>query len=162
MSVYKLDKLMAETRRLAAEYRKTTGSPLAVSGELARFDAARLLDLELCEQRGNGVDAIGRGKRAGRRIQIKGRVIFDEHKGGQRIGQLNPEGEWDSVVLIIMDEEYEPVEIFEVTREAIMEAIESKQESQRTKRGALSVAKFKAIGESVWRHEATSGSNANV
>ena len=45
MAVYKLDKLMAETRRLAAEYRRSTGSTLPVSAELAKFDAISLLGL---------------------------------------------------------------------------------------------------------------------
>ena len=38
---------MSETRRLASEYRRATGKPLAVSGEIARYDASRLLGLEL-------------------------------------------------------------------------------------------------------------------
>lgn len=151
MGIYAVDKLMAEARRLAAEYRRTTGKPLGISGEIAEFDAARLLDLELTKDDSHPYDAIGKGSRAGRRIQIKGRAIFDENKPGHRIGQLKLDKEWDSVVLVIMNDNYEPLEIYEAERSEIEEAMASARESNRNKRGAMSVAKFKVIGKLVWR-----------
>ena len=47
MSVYSYDKLIEETRKLAAEFRRTTGTMLPVSGEIARHDVSHLLGLEL-------------------------------------------------------------------------------------------------------------------
>ena len=140
---------MKEARNLAAQYRKATGKPLGISSEIAEHDAARLLNLELCHDRSAGIDAIGHGEREGKRIIIKGRAIFDETKSGHRIGQLKLEKEWDSVVLVIMDEEYQPVELYEADRAEIAEALE-KSQSKRANRGAMSVAKFKAIGKLVW------------
>ncbi len=154
MAVYSVDKLIAEARRLSAEYRKATGRPLGgVSGEIAEYDAARLMDLEICEPKPGGYDAIGRGKRAGMRIQIKGRTIFDEGKAGQRIGQLKVEQEWDSVMLVLMDENLDAFEIYEAAREDIMQAVTDSNVSNRNKRGAMSVAKFKAISQLVWTRE---------
>lgn len=153
MGIYAVDKLMAEARRLAAEYRKATGKPLGISSEIAEFDAARLLDLELNKNDASGFDAIGRGKRQGKRIQIKGRAIFDENKPGHRIGQLKLDKPWDSVVLVIMNDNYEPLEIYEAERAEIEEAIDTSRESSRNKRGAMSVAKFKIIGKLVWTCE---------
>ncbi len=153
MSVYSVDKLISEARKLAADYRKATGKSLGgVSGEIALNDAARLLDLELCDSSVGGYDAIGRGRLEGKRIQIKGRAIFDEGKSTQRIGQLKIDQEWDSVVLVLMNESYEPVEIYELDREKIMDDL-SGAESKRKKRGAMSVAKFKIIGQLVWRED---------
>ncbi len=152
MSVYALDKLIAETRRLAAAYRRATGQSLPVSGEIARHDVARILGLELCESRVKGVDAVGRGEREGLKIQIKGRVIADERKGGHRIGQLNRDGDWDLVILSLMDADYEPYEIYEATREEILEVLDS-QHSSRARRGAMSVARFRIIGRLVWSRE---------
>lgn len=150
MELYSLDKLITEARHLAAEYRKATGKPLGISAEIARHDAARLLGLKLVqEQAALGYDAIGEGRWEGKHIQIKGRAIFDETKGGQRIGQLQAEKQWDSLVLVIMDENFEPVEIYEAEREDILESI-SKSKSRR---GAISVAKFKIIGQLVWTQE---------
>ena len=151
MTVYSIDKLITETRRLAAEFRRSTGQSLPVSGEIARHDAARLLGLTLCEQRTGGVDAIGNDQREGQRIQIKSRVITTDKKTGARIGQLNPNGDWDTVLLVIMDQDYEPCEIYEATREEVQEAMSGS--SNRSSRGALSVAKFRIIGWLVWTRE---------
>jgi hypothetical protein len=142
---------MDETRRLAAEYRRATGKPLAVSSELAVYDAARLLDLAIAEDVQAGIDAIGQvGERQGRRYQIKARTIFDEAKGGQRIGQLKVEQEWDAVLLVLMDENYEPFEIYEADRATLEEALAEAQKSKRSKRGAMSVARFKIIAQLAW------------
>lgn len=156
MGVYSVDKLITEARRIAAEYRRATGKPLAgVTSEVCQYDAARLLDLELTQPAGGGggYDAIGRGKREGQKIQIKGRAIFDESKSGQRIGQLKLEQEWDAVVLVLMDENLEPYEIYEATRAEITEAIGEGSSSKRNKRGIMSVAKFRAIGQLAWTRE---------
>jgi hypothetical protein len=153
-SLYSIDTLMNQTRKLAKEYREAMGRPLAVSNELAVYDAARLLKLDITDDNEAGYDAVGReGERAGKRYQIKARAIFDESKSGQRVGQVKMDKQWDSVLLIIMDDNYEPREIYEASREVLTEALEEGKESKRAKRGAMSVAKFKIIGEQVWSAE---------
>lgn len=154
-AVYAVDKLINEARRLASEYRRAMGKPLAgVSAEIAEYDAARLLDLELVKPGSEaGYDAIGRGPRAGQRIQIKGRTIFDEAKKGQRIGQIKIEQPWDSVLLVLMDENHDAYEIFEARRADLEPHLEKAGESRRAKRGPISVAKFKIIGRLVWTRE---------
>ncbi len=155
MSVYAVDKLITEARKLAADYRRATGKPLGgVSSEICQHDAARLLDLEICDSRAGGYDAIGRGSRSGKKIQIKGRAIFDERKSGYRIGQLKTDQEWDSVMLVLMDENLEPFEIYEAERAAIMADLEQAKESRRSTRGAMSVAKFKNLARLVWSLDA--------
>ncbi len=154
MGIYSVDKLIAETRRLAAEYRRATGQPLPVSGEIAAYDASCHLDLELLQPPPGGYDAVGRsGPRKGMRFQIKGRAIFDEQKGGHRIGQLRAEQEWDRVLLVIMDENFETTEIYEADRDEVLEALQDGGSSKRAKRGAMSVARFKAIARLVWTRE---------
>ncbi len=153
MGVYSVNKLMTEARRLAAEYRKTTGKPLAISNEIALFDAARLLELEVPEVSEAGYDAIGLGKRDGLRIQIKARALFDESKSGQRIGQLKLDKEWDLVMLVLMDENYEPSEIYEAERAAVLDSLEGRESSQRNRRGAMSIARFRHISRLVWTRE---------
>ena len=152
MSLYSYDKLIEETRKLAAEFRRTTGTMLPVSGEIARHDVSRHLDLELNQEHSAGCDAIGRNEREGLRIQIKSRVVGDSVKPGHRIGQLNPDGNWDLVILSLMDDEFEPLEMYQASRDEIIEAVQDAN-TQRKKRGALSVAKFKIIGKLVWTKE---------
>lgn len=154
MSLYSVDKLMTQTRKLAADYRRATGKPLPVTTEIANFDASTLLDLELIQPPPGGYDAVGRsGQREGLRYQIKGRAIFDDSKGGHRIGQLKLEQEWDAVLLVLLDDDFEPFEIFEADRDTIVEAMEEGQSSKRSKRGAMSVARFKNIAHLAWTRE---------
>ena len=118
MSIFAVDKLIDQARKLASDYRKTMGKPLAgISGEIAEFDADNLLGLELCQPKVSGYDAIGQADREGKRIQIKGRVVVDGKLSGQRIGQLKLEQDWDMVVLVLMDENYEAYEIYEASRD---------------------------------------------
>lgn len=152
MTVYAADKLIAQARALAAEYRRTMGKPLpGISSEIAEHDAVKLLKLAPHTEGEGGFDAIDPA-RDGKRIQIKSRAIFDESKSGQRIGQMKLDKEWDSVLLVLMDEEYEPYEIYEAEKADILEFI-SKSSSSRAKRGAMSVARFKIIGRLAWTRE---------
>jgi hypothetical protein len=153
MDLYSIDKLMHETRQLAAKYRKTTGSTLPVTGEISRFDVAKALDLQLIDDTTLGYDAIGRGERKGLRMLIKGRVIFEDSRSSPRIGQIKSDGRWDRVVMVIFDDDYLPVEMHEVTSEDIEAALNIKTESANKKRGAMSVAQFKIIGRLVWTSE---------
>jgi len=72
LTLYAVDKLMGEARRIAAEYRRTTGKSLGISAEIARHDACRLLQLE-AEDSSGGFDAYDKD---GKKIQIKGRDYF--------------------------------------------------------------------------------------
>ncbi len=152
MSLYAEEKLISQARRLAADYRRTMGRPLpGISSEIAVHDAIRLLGLKPAGGAEGGFDAVD-PEREGRRLQIKSRTIFDEGKSGQRVGQIRMEQPWDAVLLVLMDEEYEPYEIYEAEREELLE-FAAKSSSNRAKRGALSVARFKIIGRLVWTRE---------
>lgn len=152
MSLYSINKLIEETRRLAAEFKRTTGTMLPVSAEIARYDVARHLGLVLNEHRAGGYDAIGRNAREGQRVQIKGRVVGDSIRSAHRIGQLNIDADWDLVVLSLMDDNFEPIEMYQASREEILEAM-AEPGSKRGKRGAISVARFRIIGKLVWTRE---------
>lgn len=151
IDLYSIDKLMHETRQLAARYRQTTGTSLPVTSEIARFDAAKALDLQLLENPQTAYDAHGLGSRLNQRIIIKGRAMFDT-SSTPRIGQLNLNQDWDSVVLVLFDELYQPVEMYEASKTEIEAAI-SQRYSPQKKRGAMSVAQFKIIGQRVWTQQ---------
>jgi hypothetical protein len=145
---YAADKLIAQARQLAAEYRRTMGKALpGVSNEIAEHDAVRLLQLEAKVGQEGGWDAVD--PHTGKRIQIKSRAIFDEAKGGERIGQLKMNQDWDAVVLVLMDENYEPSEIYQADRQDIEEYVDAGSPG-RSKRGSMSVARFKIIGRLRW------------
>lgn len=150
MSLYSVNKLISEARRIAADYRRATGKPLGISAEIARHDACTYLDLEPNED-AIGYDAIAiNTENKGCRFQIKGRAIFDEAKGGQRIGQIKIEQAWDKILLVLMDEDFETTEIYQASREDILQDVDESTTTKRQKRGAMSVAKFKHISHLVW------------
>lgn len=153
MSLYSVDKLISEARRIAAEYRRTTGKPLGISAEIARHDACTNLELEPQEDAA-GYDAIGlKGEREGVRFQIKGRAIFDGKKGGQRLGQIKTDQDWDKILLVLMDENFETTDIYEASRDDMLEDIDEAGTSNRQKRGAMSVARFKRLAHLVWNKD---------
>lgn len=50
--------LLREAKKLAQEYYLITGKPLGITGEVAEYEAARLLGLELSAARQSGYDAL--------------------------------------------------------------------------------------------------------
>ena len=150
MSVYKLDKLMEETRRLAAEYRKSTGSTLPVSAEIAKYDAMRLLGLVAPTETERAVDALRVSDMVVDKIQIKGRVVFDPNKSGYRVGQLNLDAAWDSTLMVLMNDQYQTEAIYELSRAQLEQAIPDQGLLKKNARGSMSINKFKAIGELLW------------
>lgn len=142
--------ILRDVRDLAVQYRKETGKPLGVTGEIAEFEAARLLGLELCEARQSGFDARRVRSDGPRRVQIKGRRLPDKYNPGSRVGSIQLDKEWDSVILVLLDEQWEPIEIYEAEHAAIKQALTAPGSIARNERGSLSVSKFKSIGKRVW------------
>lgn len=142
--------VLADAKALAKKYRKLTGKPLGITGEVAEFSAAQILDLELAEARQTGYDATRTIDGKVTKIQIKGRCIPRNAKPGQRLGQIRIDKEWDTVLLVIMDENLEVQSIYEAERPEIEKAILAPGSKARNERGALAVSKFKAIGREVW------------
>lgn len=151
--LYSLDKLIEETRLLAAQYHQTTGTPLPVTKEIARYDAMYHLKLAEPTQLEASVDALGTGEWAGEKIQIKGRVVFDSGRTGQRIGQLHWEGSWQRLVFVLLDADYQTQQIYAITKQTLEEVLneESAGSSRALKRGAISVAKLKRLATLVWQ-----------
>ena len=150
---YSIDALITQARRLAAEFRAVTGKPLPVSAEIAQYDASRLLGLEPVSPGTGGYDAVGRGSRSDRRIQIKGRVVANEGRPAHRIGQLKLDQEWDTLMLVLMDEQFEPFQIYEAERPIIEACFNDAQGKGHNRRGAMSVARFKNIARLVWSRD---------
>ena len=147
--------VLSEAKSLARKYRKLTGKPLGMTGEVAEFSAAQILGLELAEARQSGYDAIRRENGKETKIQIKGRCIPADAKPGQRLGRIQLDKEWDTVLLALMDEDLEVLSMYEAARPEIERALLAPGSKARNERGALSVSKFKAIGHEVWKREST-------
>ena len=147
--------VLADAKSLARKYRKLTGKPLGITGEVAEFSAAHILGLELAEARQSGYDAIRKENGKVTKIQIKGRCIPANAKPGQRLGSIQLDKEWDTVLLVLMDEDLEVLSMYEAERSEIERALLAPGSKARNERGALAVSKFKAIGHEVWKQNRT-------
>lgn len=145
-----LNEIIQEVKRLAKAYYALTGRPLGVTGEIAEYEAARLLGLRLSEVRQAGYDATYVEDNQVIRVQIKGRCILENAKPGQRVGNIKLNHEWDSVILVLLDKNFEPTNLYIANRSKIEEALLAPGSKARNERGSLSVEKFKSISRHIW------------
>lgn len=141
--------ILAEAKALAKRYRNLTGKPLGITGEVAEFSAAKILNLNLAGARQSGHDATRCENGITKKIQIKGRCILPNAKPGQRAGNISLDKDWDTVILVLMDEDFEVSSMFEAGRPEIKKALGAPGSKARNERGSLSVSKFKSIGYEV-------------
>jgi hypothetical protein len=145
--------ILKEAKKLAQRYRSLTGKPLGITGEVAEYEAARILGVELTPARQAGYDAIEQNGGTVRRLQIKGRCLLPNCKPGQRLGSIDVNKDWDAVMMVLLDENFDAVEIHVAERDAVLAALSAPGSRSRNERGALGVNRFKAIGKLLWsRH----------
>jgi uncharacterized protein DUF6998 len=145
----RLRELIGEVKVLAREYYLLTGRPLGVTGEIAEYEAARILGLKLAPARQRGYDAIRKTRDGGQLLQIKGRCV-PGGGGSQRVGAINLKREWDAVLLVLLDEKFAPTAIYEADRPALTDALQRPGSKARNLRGQLSVSQFKSAGRRIW------------
>ena len=145
--------LLAQAKVLAGEYYRLTGKPLGVTGEVAEYEAATRLRLELVPPRTPGYDAIERTPAGTRRLQIKGRFLVEGSSPSQRLGKIKTDAEWDALLMVELDGEMQAVRIHEAPRAAVLAALEAPGSKSRNERGALSMSKVRRIGRLRWSRE---------
>lgn len=144
--------LLGAAKAIAKEYYVLTGRPLGITGEIAEYEAARILGIRLADVRQVGYDATRTRADGGiERLQIKGRCFARGFESGQRLGSIQLDREWDAVIMVVLDPDFEAREICEAPRSAIETALSAPGSVARNERGALPVAKFRSIGKLIWR-----------
>jgi hypothetical protein len=142
--------LLREVKLLAREFYELTGKPLGVTGEIAEYEAARILKVKLSPARQSGYDAVRDVKGNKELLQIKGRRFTPSSKASQRVGSIDLDKEWDAVLLVLLDEHFEPTAIYEAGRRAVTTALIKPGSKARNERGSLAVSQFKSIGSKIW------------
>jgi hypothetical protein len=145
-----IGRVIARAKVVARRYRALTGKPLGITGEVAEWEAARLLGLTLAPARQTGFDATE--VRVGRRyrLQIKGRSIRGKGSPGERTPAFSLKKSWHAALLVILDENLEPKEIHRATRSAVEKALRRPGSKARNERGQLGVRQFICIARRVW------------
>ena len=145
--------ILGAAKLLAQRYRVLTGKPLCIAGEVAEFEVARLLGVDLVEGPQAGFDAPRIENGVIHRLQIKGRCLPPGASKSQRLGSIDTSKEFDGVLLVLMDEHLNATAIYEAGRAPVIAGIEKPGSKARNERGALAVANFIAIGRKVWPND---------
>jgi hypothetical protein len=145
-----IGEVITQAKLLANKYRELTGRPLGITGEVAEYEAARLLGLRLSPVRQAGYDALWARDGSEIKVQVKGRCLLPSAKAGQRLGRIDLDQEWDEVLLVLLDEALDPISIYRAQRPVVEAALRVPGSKARNERGALSINKFKAISQLVW------------
>jgi hypothetical protein len=153
MNDKRIMRILKDVKSLANTYRRLTGKPLGVTGEIAEYEASRILGIELMPARNAGYDALDRNSGRTRRLQIKARCLLPNCKPGQRLGKLDLGKRWDAALMVILDESMDAIEIHEATRRAVCKALTKPGSKARNERGSLPVSTFKRIGKLRWRRK---------
>jgi hypothetical protein len=88
-NITRIMEILREAKKLAQECYALTGKPLGITGEVAEYEAARILGVELTPARQAGYDAIERSNKSIRHLQIKGRCVLPNGKSSQRLGSIS-------------------------------------------------------------------------
>jgi hypothetical protein len=139
--------VITDAKKAAIKYRELTGKPLGITGEVGEFTAAELLKLRLMDARQPGHDAVAKD---GRRIQVKSRCVLANSKKSQRVPSIKVTSKWDTAMLVLLDGDFEPLEIYEAIKEDIERELKRPGSKARNIRGSLAVSKFKSIAKQVW------------
>ncbi len=84
-------------------------------------------------------------------MQIKGRRILDwKRPYTGRVSKIDLTKPFDTVALVLLDERYNVVEIWEAGRAAVEERIRAPGSKARNVRGSLGISQFRSIAERVW------------
>lgn len=143
--------LAREAKDLARRYYQLTGKPLGVTGEIAELEAARLLGLRLAGARQAGWDATRvRADRTLERIQIKGRWLMNGYKPAARMGAIDPHDDFDTVMLVLLDAQFEVRSISTMSRPDVRALLDDPGSRARNERGALSIGAFLSRAKLEW------------
>jgi hypothetical protein len=66
-------------------------------------------------------------------------------------GSIDVTKDWDSVLMVLRDANFDATEIHKAERDAVLAALSAPGSRARNERGALAVTKFKAIGKLRWK-----------
>lgn len=145
--------VLREAKVLARRYYDLTGKPLGVTGEVAEYEAATRLNLQLHPPRQAGYDATEVRQEGLVKIQIKGRCITNPHKITGRMGSIDLRQTFDTVLLVLLDSDFNAFAMYEASRAKVEAALSLPGSKARNERGALGIKQFMAIGTVRWARD---------
>ncbi|KPU61961.1 hypothetical protein AN403_6059 [Pseudomonas fluorescens] len=142
--------ILRDAKVLAGRYYHFTGKPLGVTGEVAEYEAARILNLELELARQAGFDVTEIRDGVTLKVQIKGRYFPNPRLRGGRLGAIDLNQSFDTVLLVLLDADYNAFQINEAHRSAVEALLTRRGSKARNDRGSVGTSQFKAISTLRW------------
>lgn len=142
--------VLRQAKLLARRYYRLTGKPLGITGEVAEYEAATMLSLDLHCARKAGFDATEFRNGCPVRIQIKGRCVPNPSKMIGRLGAIDLAQPFDSVLLVLLDPDFNAFAMYEASRDAVVTALTKPGSKARNERGSLGIRQFIAISSQRW------------
>lgn len=144
--------LLRQAKKLAVRYYELTNKPLGVTGEIAEYEAARHLGLGLAPARTALYDAYRNGAGRVETFQVKGRAVSLEDRYRGRVPKINCLGEFDAVLLVLLDRKsFDAVEIWQAGRADVIARLTIPGSKARNERSSMGISQFKSIAKCVWR-----------
>ena len=78
--------------------------------------------------------------------RVKGRCMLPGCKRGQRLGSIDIDKEFDAVLMVLVDENFDALEIYEADRAPVIAALTAPGSKARNERGALGVNTSRELG----------------
>ncbi|WP_124314862.1 hypothetical protein [Pseudomonas chlororaphis] len=147
--------ILSDAKVLARRFYHLTGKPLGVTGEVAEYEAARILNLKLEVARQAGYDATEKRNGLTLKIQIKGRYFSDSRMRGGRVGSIDLKQSFDTVLLVLLDADYNAFQIYEAARPSVEALLTRPGSKARNERGSVGISQFKAISSLRWERTST-------
>lgn len=135
--------ILSDAKVLARRFYHLTGKPLGVTGEVAEYEAARILNLKLEVARQAGYDATEKRNGLTLKIQIKGRYFSDSRMRGGRVGSIDLKQSFDTVLLVLLDADYNAFQIYEAARPSVEALLQGLDQKLGTSVGQLVTANSK-------------------
>jgi hypothetical protein len=149
--------VLREAKVLARQFYRLTGKPLGITGEVAEYEAATKLSLQLHVARQAGYDATEIRNDGVARIQIKGRCVLNPLKVNGRMGAIDLRQPFDVVLLVLLDPDFNAFAMYEASRAQVEEALTLPGSKARNLRGALAIRQFMSIAMLRWTRESAQG-----
>tara|TARA_Y100001954_G_C15517434_1_gene457577 strand:+ start:184 stop:588 length:405 start_codon:yes stop_codon:yes gene_type:complete len=115
---------------------------------VGEYQAAKILVLELKPARTKGFNATDPD---GKKYEIKVRCVRQNKSNSQQTSKINIDAEWDYLLLILMNPDFEPLEIHRAKFMDVKRAICEPSSTARNKRQTPLISMVKSIGKRIWK-----------
>ena len=143
--------LMDQVKDVSRRYYALTGKPLGVTGEVAEYEAARLLRLQLSPAREPGYDALTTHSPRVEKLQIKGLAVEPSKRYVGRVPKIRLEPRFDAALLVLLDRNtMEALEIWRAAYADIKRRLTEPGSKSRNERLSMGINQFRSIAQLVW------------